>query len=66
VHLVDIGFGDFACCLFILLLLDLRLALVRLVTFLMIEPTNQGFSLHRLVESHLKGGEQVKPKIYKL
>jgi hypothetical protein len=51
VHLVAIGVGDFACWPFLLLLIDLRLALVRLVVFHVTELENHNFSLHRLVHS---------------
>jgi hypothetical protein len=55
VHLVDVGIGDFACWLFLKLLLllisGLRLTLVKLVAFLVAKPTNHSFSLHRLVQS---------------
>jgi hypothetical protein len=55
IHLVDVGVGDFACLLLLellpLLIPDLRLALVRLVAFLVALPTNHSFDLHRLVHS---------------
>jgi hypothetical protein len=53
VHLIDVGVGDFACCLLLELLLipGLRLAFVRLVAFLVASPTNHSFSLQRLVHS---------------
>jgi hypothetical protein len=55
IQLVDVGVGDFACWLLLELLLlfipSLRLALVRLVAFLVAYPTNHRFSLYRLVHS---------------
>jgi hypothetical protein len=44
-HLVDICVGDFDCCIFLLFHPDLRLALVRLVAFFVIELANHNFSL---------------------
>jgi hypothetical protein len=53
VHLVDVSVGDFSCWLLLLFFLipGLRLTLVRLVAFLVTQPTNHNFSLHRLVHS---------------
>jgi hypothetical protein len=51
IHIADVGVGDFVCWLELLLLLipGLRLALVRLVAFLVAKHTNHSFSLHKLV-----------------
>ena len=55
VHLVDVGVGDFSYWLLLellfLLIPGLRLALVRLVAFLVTELANHSSSLHKLVHS---------------
>jgi hypothetical protein len=51
IHIVNVGVGDLACWLFLLISPSLHLALVRHVSFLVTQPTNHCFTLHRLVHS---------------
>jgi hypothetical protein len=51
IDLVGVGVGDLACWLFLLYSPGLHLALIRLVSSFMTQPTNHGFTLHMLVHS---------------
>jgi hypothetical protein len=52
IHLVCVGVGDLACWILLLVFLCLHLALVRLISFFVAQPTNHGFILITLLHFH--------------